>query len=65
MEAAWGPGDPETEVAALAATPGRAGCGLVARCLIVPAFSLANGIESDSVLEVDLKLASDPCLAGG
>lgn len=27
---------------------------------IVPAFSLAKGRESDSVLELDLKLASDP-----
>lgn len=30
-----------------------AGCGLALRCLIVPALSLAKGIESDSVLDVD------------
>lgn len=33
------------------------GGGRQARCFIVPAFSFANGRESDSVLEVDLKLA--------
>jgi hypothetical protein len=31
----------------------RVGCGRTARCLMVPAFSLANGRESDSVLELD------------
>lgn len=35
-------------------------CARPALCFIVPAFSLANGNESDSVLELDLKLASDP-----
>ena len=33
----------------------RAGCARALRCLIVPALSLANGIESDSVLDVDYK----------
>lgn len=31
----------------------RAGCVRALLCLIVPALSLANGIESDSVLDVD------------
>jgi hypothetical protein len=35
-------------------------CARLALCFMVPAFSLANGNESDSVLELDLKLASDP-----
>nr|CAD7576779.1 unnamed protein product [Timema californicum] len=31
----------------------RVGCGRAVLCLMVPAFSLANGSESDSVLELD------------
>jgi len=33
-------------------------CARLALCFIVPAFSLANGNESDSVLELDCKYTS-------